>query len=87
VVRVRGGEQQIELVAAQLGRDLGALGGDLSFQVGVVVGELIQLDEVAGAALEPVPRRDQVAMLTGFAGELAGAARVVPRAGLRQLRV
>jgi hypothetical protein len=87
VVRVRVGEQQVELVRAQLLRDLGELLGDLPFQVGVVLRQLVELDQVARAPLEAIPRGDQLAILGGLAGRLAGAARVVPRSRPGELGV
>ena len=72
---------------AQLARDLGAFDGDLLLELRVVARQLIQLRQVAGAALEPVPRRDQLAMLARLTRQLTGAAWIVPRPGLGQLGV
>jgi len=87
VVRVRVREQQVELARAQLALDRRPLLGDLLLQVGVVFGELLQLDQVGGAALEAVPGRDELAVLRRLTRPLAGAAWVIPRAGLCQLGV
>jgi len=74
-------------VRAQLLREVGELFGDLPFQVGVVLRQLVELDQVTRAPLEAVPRGDQLAVLRGFASRLAGAARVVPRSRPYELGV
>jgi len=83
VIRVRIGEQQIELSRAQLGRDRRLFFGDLFRQLRVAGCELVELDQVAGALLQLFPGLDQLSVLSGFARERAGAARVVPDARLR----
>jgi hypothetical protein len=87
VVGVRVGEQQVELVGAQLLGDLCELLRDLPLQVGVVLRQLVELDQVTPAPLEAVPRGDQLAVLRGLAGRLAGSAWVVPRARPGELGV
>ena len=72
---------------AQLLREFGELLGDLPFQVGIVLRQLVELDQVTRAPLEAVPRGDQLAVLGGFAGRLPGAARVVPRSRPYELGV
>ena len=72
---------------AELPGEGGALPGHLLLQLRIVVRELLQLHQVASASLEALPRGDELAVLAGLAGQLAGAARVVPRAWLRQLGV
>ena len=84
---VRIGEEQIELVPTQLPRQPGELVSDLPVEVGVVLRELVQLDEVARAAFEAIPGRDQLAVLGGLPGQLAGAPWVVPRARTGELSV
>ncbi len=71
----------------QLVAELSQLLGDLALQVAVVLRQLVELDQVTRAPLEAVPRGDQLAVLGGFAGLLAGAARVVPRARPGELAV
>ena len=84
---VRVGEQQVELVRAQLPREPGKLFADLPVEVGVVLSELVQLDEVARAPFEAIPGRDQLAVLGGLPGQLAGAPWIVPRARTGELGV
>jgi hypothetical protein len=74
-------------VGAHLTLQRGPLGVDLTAEVSVALCERIELDEVARAALDAVPRRDQLAVLRSFARDLAGVAWVVPGAGARQLGV
>jgi hypothetical protein len=87
VVGVRIGEQEVQLVRAQLARDGLALLVDLTLELAVALCELLQLDDVARAALETVPRCDQLAVFRRLTRQLAGAARVVPRARPGQLGV
>ena len=82
VVRIWIGEEEIQLSSTQLGRHGRAFLRHLRLQVGVALGELIQLDEVTRAALEPVPGGNQLAMLRRLARQLTCARGVVPDAGL-----
>ena len=82
MVRVRVGEQQVELVRAQLLGELGQLFRDLPFQVAVVLRQLVELDQVTRAPLEAVPRGDQLAVLRRLARELTRVVGVVPDARL-----
>jgi hypothetical protein len=84
VIRVRVGEEKVELSGSELGRDPGLLLGHLFGQLGVTRGELVELDQVAGALFELLPGLDQVAVFGPFSGERAGAARIVPDPGLGQ---
>jgi hypothetical protein len=84
VVGVRIGEQQVELASAQLRGDRLLLLRDLYLQLGVILGELVELDQVARPAFELVPGRDQLVVLRGFAREVARAVGVVPDAGLTE---
>ena len=72
---------------AQLARDRFSLLFDLPLVVLVALGELRELDQVAGAPLEALPRGDELAVLGRLTRLLSGAAWVVPRARLRQLGV
>jgi hypothetical protein len=76
------GEQQVELAPPQLGCDRLLLLRDLRLQLGIILSELVELDQVARPALELVPGRDQLVLLRRFAGEDARAVGVVPDAGL-----
>jgi hypothetical protein len=87
VVGVRIGEQQVELVRAELARNSLPFLFDLARELTVALRQLLQLDDVASAPLETVPRRDEVAVLGRLSGKLPGSSRVVPRAGLGQLGV
>ena len=84
MIRVRVGEEKVQLARAQLARDLGPLLIDLGLQVGVALGELVELDQVARSALELFPRFDELTVLRRFACELARTRRIVPDAGLGQ---
>ena len=81
------GKQQVQLVGTELLGDGSALLVDLAFEVGVVLGQLLELDQVASTPLESIPGRDQLAVFGCLAGRLAGAAGVIPRAGLGELCV
>jgi hypothetical protein len=63
VVRVGVGEEHVELAAAQLAVDRVqiALALELAGQLRIVLGQLVQLDQVLGPALEPVPGLDLLA--------------------------
>ena len=80
-------EEQVELARAQLSLQCRPLLRDLAFEIGVVLGKLLQLDEVTGAPLEAIPGRDELAMLGSLACQLTRATWIVPRARLRQLGV
>src|SRR5438105_4493118 len=54
-------------------------------QLLVLLAELSELHQVAGAALEPSPRLDLLAVLGGLPGRAAGRRRVIPRARLGEL--
>jgi hypothetical protein len=87
VARVRVGEQQVQLVGAQLALERIPLLRDLTLEVGLSLGELVELDQVTRPALEAIPRRDELAVLGRLPCQLARASWVVPRAGLGQLLV
>jgi hypothetical protein len=72
---------------AQLLRYAGALFLHLALQVLVALGELLELDGVARASLEAVPRSNEIAKLRRFARDLAGTPRIVPDPRLRELYV
>ena len=74
-------------MGAQLAGERCTVRVDLTLELAVVPCQLLQLDDVTRAAFEPVPGGDQLAVLAGLAGQLPGAAGVVPRAWLRQLDV
>ena len=82
MIRVRVSEKQVQLASTQLGRDRDALLRHLLLQVGVALGELIELYEVARPPFEPVPGRDQLTVLRRLARQLTRARGVVPDAGL-----
>lgn len=84
MIRVGVGEEQVELAGSQLARDLRALLFDLLLQLGIVLRKLIELDQVARAALELVPRIDELAVSGRFTRQVTCAGRVVPDAGLGQ---
>ena len=81
------GEQQVELVRAQLPGNRGALVVDLAFQVLVAFRQLLELDQVSGAPFEAVPRADQITQLGRFSRQLPGALGVVPDPGSGELGV
>jgi len=83
VVRVWVCEEQVELSLTQLGRQLRLFIGDLLRQLGVARSQLVELDQVASAFLELIPRLDQLAILGRFARECARATGIVPDTGLR----
>jgi hypothetical protein len=87
VVRVWVGEEKVELVGAQLSGKRRAFLPELPRELFVAIDELLQLDQVAGAPLQAIPGRDQLAVLRGLSRRLPGPPWVVPRAGLRQLGV
>jgi hypothetical protein len=87
VARVGIGEEKVELARPQLALDGRALVRHLTLEVGVILGQLLQLDQVARAPLEAIPRGDQLAMLGSLTGQLTGSTWVVPRARLRELGV
>ena len=87
MIRVRVGEEQVELSLAQLVADRRTLAIELLAQLAVVPGQAVELDEVARAILEPLPRARELAMLGGFACVLPRSPWVVPGAGLRELVV
>jgi hypothetical protein len=60
---------------------------DLGFHVGVAGGDLVELDEVAGALTQVAPCRDLGAQGVGLAEDALGGARVVPEVGPRGLLV
>jgi len=53
----------------------------------IAAGEAVELDEVARAILELLPRAYELTMLGGFTRLLTRPSRVVPRAGLGELLV
>jgi hypothetical protein len=66
VIGVRIGEQEVELSRAQLGRDRGFFLGDLLGQLRIAGGELVELDQVAGALFQLDPGLDQLPVLGPF---------------------
>jgi hypothetical protein len=84
VIRVRVGEEQVQLARAQFGRDRSLFLRDLLGQLRIAGGELVELDQVAGAFFELLPGLDQLSVLGPFPGLRARAARVVPDPGLGQ---
>jgi len=83
VIRIWIGEEQIKLARAQLGRDRRLFFGDLLGQLRVARRQLVELDQVAGALLQLFPGFDQLPVLSCFARQPTGAARVVPDTRLR----
>ena len=83
MIRVRVGEEQVELSLTQLCRDRGLFLRDLFGQLRVAGSQLVQLDEIACALLQLLPGLDQITILGRLARERACAARVVPDSGLR----
>ena len=81
------GEQQVELARTQLFGDRGPFLVQLALQVRIAARELVELDQVAGALLQPVPGTDLLAELGGLTRHLAGVSRVVPHARLHELGV
>jgi hypothetical protein len=84
VIRVRVGEQQVELSRAELGGDRCLLLSQLLGQLRIARGELVELDQIARTLFELLPGLDQLAILGAFSGERARAARIVPDPGLGQ---
>ena len=84
MIRVRVGEEQVELSRAELGRDRGLLLRDLLGQLRVARGQLVELDQVAGAFFELRPGLDQLPVLGPFSRERTRAARLVPDPGSGQ---
>jgi len=82
VARVGVGEEEVELTLPKLERDRVRLARELRRQLRVVVREVGELDQVAGAPLELLPRRDQFAVLKRFARAVSRRRRVVPGAWL-----
>jgi hypothetical protein len=78
VIRVGIGEEQVELSRAELGRDRGLLFRDLLGQLRIARGELVELDQVAGAFFELLPSLDELPVLGAFSRERA---RPRPRVG------
>ena len=77
------GEQQVQLALPQLGSHGGALLGHLLTELGVVFRQLIELDEVARATFELLPRSEQLSIQGRLARQLSRLVRVVPRARSR----
>src|SRR4030081_1520334 len=78
-------KEQVELAGSQLFGDRRALLSQLLFELGVAVGKLVQLDQVAGPLLEAVPGGDQLAEFGSLTRHLPGTGRVVPNAWLHHL--
>jgi len=72
---------------AQLLLERGPFLFDLALEVGIAFGQVLELDEVASAPLEAVPRRDLVTQLRRFARHLSGALGIVPDPRLDELGV
>jgi hypothetical protein len=78
MARVRIGEQQVKLAGAQLAIDGINLALELAGELRVVLGQLVQLDEVFRTALEPVPGLDLFPKIGRLAGVTSGLPRIVP---------
>ena len=65
----------------------GLLFGYLLLQLGIVLAQLLELQDVAGAPLQAVPRRDLLPVLRSLARHLAGVLRIVPDPRLGELCV
>src|SRR6266481_3055433 len=78
VVRVRVGEEQVELARSQLTGQLRLFLLDLLRKLRVTGGELVEFDEVASALLELLPGSYQLAVLGRLSPEGARISRVVP---------
>ena len=76
------GEKDVQLAPAQLAVDRVQLALELAGQLGIVLGQLVQLDQVLGLALEPVPGLDLLPEVGRLAPVPAGLGGVVPDAGL-----
>jgi len=87
VVGVGVGEQQLQFELAQLAVDGGLLRLYLGPQLVVFPGQLVQLDQVAGAPLQPLPDRDLLPVPRRLPGQSPGARGVVPDPRLGQLRL
>ena len=84
---VRVGEEKVELVRTELLGESGDLAGDLALHVVVAFAQLHELHQVAGAPLQAIPGRNQLPILGGLAGDLAGAPGLIPRARPGELGV
>jgi len=82
VIRVRVGEEQVELARSQLARQLRLFIFDLFCELRVTGRELIELDKVASALFELLPGSYQLAVLGRLPPERARISRVVPDPGL-----
>ena len=74
-------EEQLELLLLELAVDHSQLAGHLARQLGVAVGQPVQLDQVAGLRLQPLPALELRAQLRGLAGDLSRPRGIVPDAG------
>ena len=74
------GEEQLQLALLQLAVQRLQVGPDLACQLLVLPGQLAQLDQVMGAALQGLQRIDLVAELGALTGQRTGACRIVPGA-------
>ena len=74
------GEQEIELALLELGPDRAQLLGDLLAELGIALRQLIELDDVAGATLELLPRGRELAIFERLARAVARRRGIVPRA-------
>jgi hypothetical protein len=81
VARVRVGEQEVELALPQLGGDRAQLLRDLLAQLGVILGELVELDQITRAPLELLPRGRELAVFERLTRPVARRRGIVPRAG------
>ena len=72
-------------MGAKLAGDGRTLLGDLLLQLRVALRQLVELDQVPGAPLQPIPGPEQLSMLGGFAGRLTGPAGVIPGARLLEV--
>jgi len=84
VIRVRVGEEQVELTRPQFGRDRGLFLRDLLGQLRIARGKLVELDQVTSAFFQLLPGLDQLSILGRLARRCARTARIVPDPGLGQ---
>jgi hypothetical protein len=78
VTRVWVGEEQVQLALPEFGGDSPQLLVDLLTQLGIVLGQLLELDDVARPPLELGPGCGQFAVLEGLARLVTRRCRIVP---------
>jgi hypothetical protein len=74
-------EEELQLLLLQFPVDDRQLTGDLGRQLGVAVGQLAELDQVAGLGLQPLPALELGAQLRGLTRDASSVRGVVPDAG------